>query len=131
MARPNASTPAATVATDANLNPVAMRLHDLAGALLRYFAAHRELPGALADLQTGGFVSDGQGLMDPASGEPFAYRPQGGQVAGFPGELVVRQPITDPRGVVWGVLLSDAKGDGRWVARVVCVPVASIPRGMR
>src|SRR5262245_32740388 len=71
---------AGTSSNTPNLDPTATHLHDLAGMLLMYHAAHGELPPTLADAE----ISN---AADPASGRPYIYTPSGGQPKGLPGRI--------------------------------------------
>ncbi|MEX0775583.1 MAG: hypothetical protein WD042_07690 [Phycisphaeraceae bacterium] len=103
---------------DPNVNPVALRLHDLAGPLLEYFAVYRQFPAALEDLRTARIVSSDAVLTDPSSGLRFAYTPDGPTVPGYTGRLLASQSDrSDPRGV-WVLLVSQPKGARHWIAEV-------------
>jgi hypothetical protein len=84
--------PAATTrpAASATLDPCADRMHDLCGALLRYYMAHRDLPAALEDLAE---VDQSIALECPTTRRPYEYVREGLGVRGEAARLIIFEPI--------------------------------------
>lgn len=105
----------------------AERLHDISGHLLLYYAQHRKLPAALADLGPAGGLPD-RPIMCPASGKPYVYDPRGASVSNRAGRLVLCDPGPSHSGMRWGVLVDEAAGGGQMTARVVLVAEKDLVR---
>jgi len=104
----------------------AERLHDLSGRLLLHYSLHRRLPEtleALAALDPEQPVP----LVCPVSGEPYVYRPEGLQVPGRPGRLVLYDAAPRHSAMRWGVFVDDAGDARRLTARVILIPDELVP----
>lgn len=114
-----------TPATGADIDPCAERLHDIAGQLLLYYAAHRELPERLDELVKTGSDSP-LPLVCPLSGKPYAYSPEGLEVSGWPGRLIVYDAEPCHAGMRWGILAEPPRPGKPLVVRVVRPPESAI-----
>ena len=116
-----ASTQAGVEAFDPNVDPCAMRLHDLCGPLLLYFARHESLP-ATADELMGMPGLDVPELACPASGQKYVYNPHGptGPQAGT--RIILYDATPAHGGRRWGIAVSEPQPGQALVARVVVLP---------
>jgi len=109
---------------DPNTDPTAIRLHELAGALLEYQVRHGRYPAKLSELK--GSMAEGQSVtVDPATGKMFEYSSGGRQVEGFPGRLIAWQPTGRQVDVRWGLFAGPA-GPGQAALYVEPVPVSKL-----
>ena len=104
----------------------AERLHDLSGRLLLHYSLHRRLPETLEALATPG-PEQPVPLVCPVSGKPYVYRPEGLQVPGRPGRLVLYDAAACHSGMRWGVFVDDAGDARRLIARVILIPDELVP----
>ncbi len=105
---------------NANTDPTAMYLHELAGSLLLYYAHRGELPASLSSIE-----GVGPEATDPASGKPFVYNPGGPPVKGYVGRLTVCQSATTHRGGRWALLV-DSRAAGRLITYIEFVPESAL-----
>ena len=105
-----------------SIDPCADRLHDLAGHLLLYYSAHGRLPPTLDDLPAAADPGRPLSPVCPASGEPYVYRPDGLEVEGQPGRLVLYDAVPAHSGMGWAVALIEPTGDGPLDTRVILLP---------
>ncbi len=96
-------TPDEAVATD----PCAMRLHDISGALLQYFALNKRLPDKLDDVKAFADAGEPLQLSCPASGKPYGYAPAGLVLEGRRKRIIVFDPTPAHDGQRWCVFMAD------------------------
>src|SRR5262245_21737862 len=71
-----------------NTDPCAMRLHDISGAILFYYASHHQLPPTLAELRAmPGF--DQLEFICPESNLAYVYAPGGLPAPNQPGAKII------------------------------------------
>jgi hypothetical protein len=104
-------------AGDVTLDACALRLHDLCGELLLYYAAHKELPQALDEIG-----SSGAPVVCPTTNKPYVYDRVGLVVPGWPGRLIVYEPQPSRPGVRWAILSEPPQPGKPLVVRVVPAP---------
>ena len=113
----------------ANTDPCAMRLHDVCGPLLLYYATHRALPAKLEQLsQVPGFetVND---FTCPASGKPYVYNPAGIPAPDRTMRVIIYDAVAAHDGTRWGIAIpTNTGGGGTLVAKVVAVPEGRFSR---
>lgn len=97
-AAPAPGRPAIATANDA----CAEQLQELSGQLLEYYAIHRELPPQLEDLTKLG-AGPSLPLACPLSRRPYIYNPDGLAVPGWPGRLIVYDPLPSHEGSRWAI----------------------------
>ena len=100
-------------AASANTDPCAMRLHDVCGPLLLYYATNRALPAKLEQLsEVSGFESV-KNFTCPASGKPYVYNPAGSEPGGAGGgRRRLPSSSAPPRGVFGRISMSRLGGSG-------------------
>jgi hypothetical protein len=86
-------------------DPCAMRLHDLSGLLLMYYAVNKRLPESLDELQSLTDVDTEFHTECPASGRPYVYAPAAIPPAGSDQFLVLYDAVPAHRGLRWGVFI--------------------------
>jgi hypothetical protein len=92
-------------------DPCANRMHALAGAMLLYYAVHRQLPPTLDALQP--FADDtGEDLhfACPVSNADYVYDPAGLVARGTEGRLVLYDAEPSHGGARWGVVAAPPRG---------------------
>ncbi|MGN6724818.1 MAG: hypothetical protein ACTHLZ_02785 [Tepidisphaeraceae bacterium] len=105
-----------------NLDPGAMRLQDISGALLMYFALHRKLPAQLDDLKP---LAEGDAPLNftsPRSGKPYLYTPNGIILQDLNQRMIVYDPAPGPYGYREAITIDEPIVGQPLVAKVVAVP---------
>ncbi len=111
---------------DATLDPCAARLHDIAGSLLLYYAAHKSLPPDLSAVkQAGGKACPP--LECPISGKPYIYNPMGVEIPGLPGRVVLHDATACHEGNKWGLVASQMGPGKPLEVQVLPLPAGVIP----
>jgi len=123
-ASPGAAAPAARSAQieqAIGANPAGMRLQEISGALLEYYAIHGRLPAALAELQSLPDLDQPLNLVSPTSGKPYGYAPQGLKSPTDTREIVVYDIASDASGLRYVILLRRPRAReaaATWVDRI-------------
>jgi hypothetical protein len=102
-------------------NPADVRLQDISGAILEYYAIHDRLPASLADLQSLPDLDRPLNLVSPASGKPYVYVPEGLKSPRDPRQIVVYDAAPDSAGMRYVILLRRPHGRqtaATWVDRL-------------
>lgn len=97
------------------------RLHDMAGAMLFYYALHKQLPAKLEELRGVADVDQQLDFTCSQTGEPYVYNPQGLEFAGRQERLVVYDAKPVHGGSRWGILAARPRGRdpaAMWVVRL-------------
>jgi len=118
--------PVPKAAPDPALDPCASRLHDLAGSLLLYYAAHNDLPPDLAGVKQ----ASGEAcppLECPVSGKPYVYNPMGIEIPGLPGLVVLHDATACHDGNKWGLVASQMGPGKPLQVQVLLLPAGAIP----
>jgi hypothetical protein len=87
-------------------DPCAMRLHDVSGVLLMYYAINRRLPAKLDELESLTDVDTGFSVECPASHQPYVYVPGGLSAPNQQRLLVLYDPVPAHAGLRWGVFIA-------------------------
>lgn len=112
---------------DGDVNdPTAIVLHELAGSFLLYQARTGKLPTDLQELVKLGLAKSSQ-LVDPVTGEAFAYSPDSKRQPRSPGRVMIYQSTDQGAAGRWALLVNDLASDGRIVTYVQRVPDAWLP----
>jgi hypothetical protein len=90
----------------ANSDPCSMRLHDIAGLLLIYYAKHSELPQDMDQLQTVADAGDSVDFTCPDTHQPYAYVPTGIRSPTIARQIILYDSVPHPNGVRWCIFLS-------------------------
>lgn len=113
------------VALDPALQPCPSRLHDIAGSILLYCATHGKLPPDFATLKQAGAAS-APPLECPDSGAAYIYNPDGLEIPGQAGRIVLYDAKAVHDGRRWGLAVIEPDGSAPLDIRVVRLP-AVIP----
>ena len=119
---------AATEAPNANTDPCAMRLHDLCGPLLLYFATHGELPARMDELLDVPGFSIGKELTCPVSKKPYRYTRAGLPTKGTVGHVIIYDATPAHDGQRWAIAVKEPAANEPLVAKVILLPDAFFPR---
>jgi hypothetical protein len=114
---------AQTVAPITNTDPCAMRLHDLCGPLLLYFAANRQLPARLEQLQqVPGLEHVAAELRCPVSDLPYVYNPAGWLLPEKQQRVIIydRTPAHD--GMRWAIIIEEPQEGQPLITKVIAMP---------
>jgi hypothetical protein len=106
-------------------DPCAERLHDLCGLLLLEHSLNGKLPPSLDKLPEIGGGEAAQ-LVCPVSRLPYAYAPDGLQIAGRSGLLVVYDATPCHSGMRWGIVADGLAAGKAATMRVVLLPEQSL-----
>jgi len=109
------------------IDPCAERLHDVCGQLLLHYSSHRTLPRTLQELKTAG-RQPSVPLQCPVSREPYRYNPQGLQVEGQSGRLVLYDAQPCHAGMRWGIFVSPPASGALLITRVILLPDEAIAK---
>lgn len=115
-------TPDQAVVTD----PCAIRLHDIGGAILQYFALNKRLPDRLEDATT--FADTDQPLQFtcPTSGKTYGYAPRGLVLEGRKKRIIVFDQMAAHEGQRWCVFMADDPRPGA----AQSIEVLAVPEGV-
>jgi hypothetical protein len=80
------------------------RLHEIEGALLEFYAVHRQLPQSLSDLHS---LEPTLELNCPESNLPYVYVPAGLRKPGGTRRIVVHDPVRHRDGTRWCIMMVD------------------------
>jgi hypothetical protein len=128
---PAATNPTATPKTSAassarNVDPCAMRLHDLCAPLLLYFARYQSLPAKPDDLaQISGF--DVPAITCPVTSKAYLYNPHGPS-GPDPGSRIILYDAAPHDGRRWGIAVTEPAPGQALVAKVIVVPESIFTR---
>jgi hypothetical protein len=101
-----------------------MRLHDVCGPLLLYYATNRALPAKLEQLSEVPGFADVKDFTCPASGKPYVYNPAGIPTPDRAMRLIIYDAVPAHGNVRWAVSIPATPGEGPLVAKVVAVPAS-------
>ena len=105
-----------------NTDPCAMRLHDIAGALLLYYQSNHRLPARLDELPSLPGDPELQ-LVCPVSKTPYVYDPRGILMPETKSRVVIYDPAPSHFGVRWAVTISQPDDEGAaMVTKVIALP---------
>ena len=95
--------PGATIDDAVGTDQRASRLNDIAGALLLYYSASKQMPAKLSDLAA---IDPSVSLTAPDSGQPYGYASSGLFSPGRQRAVIVYEPTREPDGKRWCVMAS-------------------------
>ena len=90
-------------------DPCAVRLGDIADALLMYYSQNRQLPQKLEELQT---AAGGKALLDftcPVTGQPYVYVPTNLNGPGADRRVLVYDAQPNAKGRRWGIVAAPSR----------------------
>lgn len=106
-----------------NLDPCAMRLHDVLGALLLYYFNYQRLPATLDALNSFPGAEQQVPLMCPESKEPYVYSLDGILLPEHNARIIVYDATpAHYGGYRWAIRMEDPVEGKPLVARVVALP---------
>lgn len=119
------ATPTASVLREqdilASKDRCAGRLHDLEGAMLMYFAIHKQLPQKLDDLRSAADIGQQLEFACPESGAAYVYDPRGLELPGREERLLIYDSSPAHAGGRWGIIAGRPRGRdpaAMWVVRI-------------
>ncbi len=101
--------------------PCAARLHDVAGALLLYYAVNKQLPPTLADLQDSVGADMLLDFTCPDSKLPYVYVPNGLRHPDRPKVIILHDPI-QVKGKRWCILVQPGGPGTAQSLEVLAIP---------
>ena len=125
--KPAAAAPKTSAASSArNVDPCAMRLHDLCAPLLMYYAQNQSLPRKAEELaQVPGF--DVPAIVCPVTNKPYLYNPHGPS-GPDPGSQIILYDAAPHDGRRWGIAVHEPTPGQALIAKVVVVPESIFTR---
>ena len=90
-------------------DPCAIRLHDISGEMLLFYAINRRLPEKLDELKAMADVDARVEFTCPVSGQPYQYAPQGLRSPGMTRLLVAYDATPAHDGKRWCILMAEPK----------------------
>lgn len=111
-----------TPAQLAVVDPCAIRLQDITGAILQFYVVNRHLPEKLEELRT--VIDPGAELpvTCPVSHQPYVYTPNGLQSAGRNKRIVLNDAAASHDGNRWCVLMAPIQSGRAPYLEVVLMP---------
>lgn len=103
-------------------DPCAMRLHELAGALLLHFLTHNTLPQELSQLTASAEMGAELELVCPVSQRPYGYNPTGIYMAERGEYVIVHDPAPSHAGMRWAITIEEPLPGRPLVAKVIALP---------
>ena len=122
--RASSGTTTSASASASNTDPCAMRLHDICGPLLLYYATNRALPAKLEQLSDVSGFAHVKEFTCPVSGKPYVYNAAGLPAPDRSMRLIIYDAAPADDGLRWAVSVPAAPGEGPLVVKVVAVPQA-------
>jgi hypothetical protein len=111
-----------SVAPLSNTDPCAMRLHDICGPLLLYYATNHHLPPALDDLRAVPGFESVRDFTCPVSQKPYIYNPAGLPAPVSGSRLILYDPEPSHAGMRWAISIIESQNDGPLIAKVMALP---------
>ena len=105
-----------------NTDPCAMRLHDLSGALLAYYAIYYEFPQDLSELTAESMVVQPPPLECPVSGIPYIYDAAGILLPERGSRIIVYDPAPSHSRMRWAITVEEPAYGGLPITKVVALP---------
>ena len=96
---------AAALSLEQATDPCAMRMQDIIGQLLAYYAIHADLPANLAALRPLADPGMDTTYTCPVSGEPYVYIPGGAAANGLRDRLILYDAVPVHHGLRWAVTM--------------------------
>lgn len=112
----------ASTAVIANTDPSAMKLHDIEGALLMYYAVNKKLPDRFEQLQPLADVDTPITLDCPGSDQPYVYTPDGIKLQERDARIVLYEPAPLHSGYRLTIVIDEPGPLKPLVAEVVAMP---------
>jgi hypothetical protein len=124
---PNVTKPAhvekLTPEEQAVVDPCAIQLQDISGAMLLYYRDHGDLPEKLEELRSAALPGTELKFTCPASGKPYVYVRTGLQSAGRNKRIVLHDAEGSHDGNYWVVLMAPPKpGQAPFLETVLMPP---------
>lgn len=110
-----------------NTDPCAMRLHDISGALLFYYAARHKLPDDLADLKKTPLGIDLE-FTCPESNQPYIYNRAGVPAPDGENLLIVYDATPVHKDFRLAISVPATNPEGALVTKVIPIPEAHFSR---
>ena len=89
-----------------------MRMHDISGALLFYYATHHELPKSIDELRHLRGFEDVEYIC-PVSGLPYVYVPAGLPAPNQPGaKIILHDAAPSHQGMRWAITILERTAPG-------------------
>jgi hypothetical protein len=79
-------------------DPSAMRLNDISGALLLYYATNKQFPNQLEELNAGGYSDRRLRFTNPVTDKPYVYVPTGLMLGGHRKRIILYDQTPTPDG---------------------------------
>lgn len=92
-------------------DPSAVRLDEIRGQILLYYAVHRKLPPRLEDLASFADLGTEASYVSPTTGKPYTYLPAGLVTPGQTRRLIVYDAQPPAGATRWGILMGEPQGD--------------------
>jgi hypothetical protein len=112
---------------DAATDPCAMRLHDVSGAILQYFALNHRLPQNLDELRGMADIDVELNFICPVSGKAYVYTPEGIPIPGKDMRAILYDATPAHAGKRWAVVMGDARAGKTATMLVLAVPEQAFP----
>ena len=101
---------------------VRLRLHDISGQMLWFWAVNHRLPEMLDELRTTADPGTNVDYTCPVTHKQYGYAPGGWQALNQPRRLVVYDSVPNPDGSRWAILIGEPKAAQPLATWVVKLP---------
>lgn len=108
-----------------------MRLHDICGLLLLYYATHQQLPAHIEELARVPGFENVRDLTCPVSGQSYIYNPVGIVNSGAASRVVLYDPSPAHAGMRWAISIIEPKDrNSALISKVVALPESDFSLSM-
>ena len=105
-------------------DPCAERLRDIEGALLMYYALHKQMPPSLQELAPLADLDTPLNFTSPVTGAPFGYNAAGMPAPGRSKRIIVYETVPEHVGKRWCIRMPLTDPTAAQSAEVVEIPEA-------
>lgn len=120
-APPQQPAPAQALPQPSALDPCPEQLHEICGALLRFYLASKRLPFDLEEMASPGEAHAPAAMTCPVSRKFYVYNRSGLSLPGQPGLVILYDPEPSHGAYRWAISVEDPQ-EGPLITRVIAIP---------
>jgi hypothetical protein len=105
-----------------NTDPCAMRMHDISGGFLLYYAKNQRLPQSLDELRELPGMEALPAMACPVSNKPYLYTPNGILMPERDARIILADPAPSHSRMRWVISVGEPKPNQPLLMRVVAMP---------
>jgi len=120
--------PSETGSPDANTDPCATALHDLAGPILLYYQLNQKLPPTLEAIKQSPAFEESMTLVCPLSKQPYTYDPEGIPAGGNKGKIILYDSAPSHNNRRWALSIIEPTDDRALITKVISLPESTFTK---